>query len=91
MNQLDNEEKYAILQYLEEEYDKNPEQFPFSKEQLAEIIEQDQFDLLREQIRQLQQKQSQGEGEDDENVDHIEAGQQQIEVDDGDDQNEQVM
>ena len=91
MNQLDNEEKYAILQYLEEEYDKNPEQFPFSKEQLAEIIEQDQFDLLREQIRQLQQKQSQEEGEDDENVDHIEAGQQQIEVDDGDDQNEQVM
>lgn len=25
LNQLDNEEKYAILQYLEEEYDKNPD------------------------------------------------------------------
>lgn len=32
-------EKMMILKYLEDEYDKNPDQFPFSKEQLSEIID----------------------------------------------------
>ena len=55
LNELDPNEKQMLLQYLQEEYDKHPEQFPFPKEQLAQIIEQENFDLLRDQIRILQQ------------------------------------
>jgi hypothetical protein len=33
---------------LQDEYDKHPEQFPFPKENLVQIIEQENFDLLRD-------------------------------------------
>lgn len=55
LNQLDEGEKQMLLQYLQEEYDKHPEQFPFPKEHLSKIIEQENFDLLRDQIKILQQ------------------------------------
>lgn len=56
LNQLDDGEKQMLLQYLQEEYDKHPEQFPFPKEHLSKIVEQENFDLLRDQIRILQQQ-----------------------------------
>ncbi len=48
LNELDEDEKQMLLQYLQEEYDKHPEQFPFPKEHLSKIIEQENFDLLRD-------------------------------------------
>jgi hypothetical protein len=38
------------LEYLNAEYEKNPEQFPFPKEKLAEIVEMENedFDQLRD-------------------------------------------
>ncbi len=35
LNQLDDQEKQMLLQYLQEEYEKHPEQFPFPKEHLS--------------------------------------------------------
>ena len=34
LDQLNDGEKQMLIQYLEEEYEKNPEQFPFPKEKL---------------------------------------------------------
>lgn len=78
LNELDPNEKKMLLQYLQEEYDKHPEQFPFPKEHLSQIIEQENFDLLRDQIRILQQqKQVQEDDETDENEgNEIEGGEQ---------------
>ena len=77
LNELDANEKQMLLQYLQEEYDKHPEQFPFPKEQLAQIIEQENFDLLRDQIRILQQQKQVQEDEQDENEGmEIEGGEQ---------------
>lgn len=56
LNNLKDDEKYALLQYIKEEYDKNPESFPFPREQLDEIIASGNFDFFKEHIRQLQQK-----------------------------------
>jgi protein-arginine kinase activator protein McsA len=77
LNELDPNEKKMLLQYLQEEYDKHPEQFPFPKEHLSQIIEQENFDLLRDQIRILQQqKQVQEDDETDENEgNEIEGGE----------------
>lgn len=39
--ELGEEEKAVLLEYLHSEYEKNPESFPFPKEQLAKIVEQE--------------------------------------------------
>ena len=54
LNELDDQEKQLLLQYLQDEYEKHPEQFPFPKEHLNQIIQQENFEQLRDQIRILQ-------------------------------------
>ena len=38
LEELNEEELNMLLAYLQEEYEKNPEQFPFPREKLEEIL-----------------------------------------------------
>ena len=80
LNELDDQEKQLLLQYLQDEYEKHPDQFPFPKEHLNQIIQQENFEQLRDQIRILQQPKNNSQTEDEkaENI-QIEGGEQQIE------------
>lgn len=40
LDELNDDEKQMLLAYLNEEYEKNPDQFPFPKEKLPEIMQQ---------------------------------------------------
>ena len=55
LNELDDSEKQMLLAYLQDEYEKNPDQFQFPKEKLQEIMDSGDFEQLREHIQMLQQ------------------------------------
>ena len=46
LDQLDDQNREILLEYLRQEYDKNPSQFPFSKELIEDFMQKEQMNKL---------------------------------------------
>ena len=46
LDQLDDHNREILLEYLRQEYDKNPSQFPFSKELIEDFMQKEQMNKL---------------------------------------------
>lgn len=53
LDDLDENERQMLLQYLQQEYEKNPDQFPFPKEILQDYMMQQQQQKQDESIRDI--------------------------------------
>ena len=46
LDQLDDQNREMLLEYLKQEYDKNPSQFPFPKELIEDFMKKEQMNKL---------------------------------------------
>jgi hypothetical protein len=46
LDQLDDQNREMLLEYLKQEYDKNPAQFPFPKELIEDFMKKEQMNKL---------------------------------------------
>ena len=46
LDQLDDQNREMLLEYLKQEYDKNPSQFPFPKELIEDFMKKEQMNKM---------------------------------------------
>lgn len=50
LDQLDDQNREMLLEYLKQEYDKNPGQFPFPKELIEDFMLKEQQNKMKKQL-----------------------------------------